>query len=173
MDSSSQVTCGKGHALQPVNTLKTMYPHSKGSYANNRYNCDACKIGFDCTQENSYHCTTCQDDMCPNCYNKAHVAKFGKPSGALNEVTCLNQHALSPVKDLKGLHPGSQGTYSVNGFVCDKCKGNFQCEKNEAYHCRECKYDLCGWCYDAKQVEVGDPNRPLINLRMQSNPAEL
>ena len=160
-----QISCPQNHPLLKVPALQKF-----SNYSSNRYKCNSCKVTLDSTVSTSAHCRTCKYDLCPNCLANAqsqpqmnlqpsyqqqeHVKMSGNPSSMpFRQITCKNNHILSPVNNLKQLHPNSWGGYGNNIFACDTCRKNYTCTANTvSHHCSTCKFDMCSSCYEAQKT---------------------
>ncbi len=100
--STNQVTCLKRHPLICVNNLSLLHP-MKGSYGKDIYRCNACRGKYSCKDKNTYHCMSCNFDLCPCCHQKAQDVQ---------KITCSKSHPLFIVSALEKF----SGPVYTNGF---------------------------------------------------------
>jgi len=139
-----QITCLNNHVLSRVNNLYQLYPNTGSSYEANLYFCETCRGEFNCQYNNTYHCKTCNFDLCPSCYQKAQK---------ISQVSCPKSHPLLIVSGLEGF-----SNYPHNFYYCNACGVTFDSAQTPSAHCQACRYDLCPNCLLKKQ-ENPIPNK--------------
>ena len=123
---------GRGHSLKPIN------PEIKYHYYYN-WSCDNCQRVFSDghTPPVLYHCSTCQYDLCPECFTgKKHH---------------LHPHNLIEVTSSK-----------LRQFNCSKCR--IRITEPRCHACRDslCNFVLCNSCYFSKpKPHPYHPEHPL------------
>jgi len=163
LQKSIQIDCPNEHPLLKVSTLKLF-----SGYPTNQYSCKSCGNTHNSTISPSAHCRACKYDLCHDCLissqskTQTHISTQRSLSGEISEqgklVPCPADHPLQLVSNLAKLYPGSRGIYALNEYSCDTCKGRFECQSNNVYHCGLCKFDLCSNCYkEAQNIKFDCP----------------
>ena len=125
------------------------------------WHCDACKaVHSEHTEQICYHCERCEVDLCSTCFE-------GKWAHVLHcDMVDKEEHTLRPIDP-------SIEYITYQEWICDNCKRTFPCEreKEKAFHCDKCNFDLCSTCFKGEKhplhphplVEMGSkPGRPIL-----------
>ena len=103
------------------------------------WHCDACKsLHSEHTEQLCYHCEKCEVDLCCTCFE-------GKWEHVLHSNT-PDKHTLRPVDP-------SIEYITYQEWICDNCKKTFSCQRDKetAFHCDKCNFDLCTTCFSGEK----------------------
>lgn len=96
------------------------------SYPSGPWGCDLCNVQLPSDAAGAWHCDECKFDVCQYC----------QPIPSSRQC-CGNGHP--------GLLLMHKPAY-YRGWKCDRCKQKIPVATRGAWHCPECKYDLCPNC---------------------------
>jgi len=137
------VTCEKSHPLIASYCLSQMRPGWTRSYKSDNFVCNTCSGRFDSNKIASHHCSTCQFDLCPGCYQKSKDLNFG----------CMKNHPLYSVSSLRQFNK-AKNSYVNNRYVCNTCRNKFDASHSPSSHCKICSFDLCPQCCYSHQLLI-------------------
>jgi len=132
---SKIVTCENFHALEKLSELSRRRSGWTKGYINDNFICNACGGRFDSCEIESFHCHTCEFDLCPDCYYESSLIR----------IECPRQHQLYMVSSLERFHKLSS-LYKDNQYFCNRCKKKNNASVISCVHCKTCKFDLCKYC---------------------------
>ena len=123
-ENTDKETCSNGHKLIKLLDILSITKH-ENTYPNNHFRCAKCKIRRDSTKYESNHCEICPYDLCTH---------------------CLKGHEFLLTHDLAEFSEDPR--YYENTYDCNVCMIDYECTQKEgAYHCEECLYDVCPSCF--------------------------
>ena len=123
-ENHDEGTCLNGHKLIKLLDILSITKH-QNSYPDNHFRCGKCKIRRDSTKYESNHCDDCIYDLCSHCL-KGH------------EFLLTHDLAINT----------EDPRYYENTYDCNVCMIDYECTQKEgAYHCERCSYDVCPNCF--------------------------
>lgn len=122
-------TCPEGHKL--VWSIRSLF---ENFFRKKSFFC-TCKLCNNNFSKSGWSCATCQYDICEQCglFN-------GNPAPKLQ---CKKSHELLTKHDLKAFYNTIEKKNPKKFSICDICKDS---KIPSAWHCRECKYEICFTC---------------------------